>query len=402
MAHDLVRPRWVTVIAFVVLVFPTMAAACLWDYDTLQQERSRFPTALELMTGRFPRHSPEFYRWRLEDRKQKLAASAATPELLDDLAVSYDKLGDPAQAIATMLDCERQFPGRYETAANLGTFYFHAGQFQEGIPHIERAIQINPDAHFGREVYQLKLVKYLMSRSPNGQLRLPLAEINPEEGSLHSGGFRDFILTGIATDQHDEKTARAVRGIQGMMRFGKFDSPVLLEALGDLWTVVPPGRDDANQLLAARAFLRASQVAATSHPEAAAAYRKRAEFSLTNQMGGTGFNGQMTLADLEPQLLKEWNSAQEWYAGLVADERNWIAESPDPEASFTAKYQAKYSKSDQQLARGQYRSLTLQLLAWGVAAVAALYLVNRVARSQLIGNEKTPISETLPSLTDER
>ncbi len=76
-----------------------------------------------------------------------------------------------------------------------------------------------------------------------------------------------------------------------MMRFGKFDSPVLLEALGDLWTVVPPGRDDANQLLAARAFLRASQVAATSHPEAAAAYRKRAEFSLTNQMGGTGFNG---------------------------------------------------------------------------------------------------------------
>ncbi len=69
----------------------------------------------------------------------------------------------------------------------------------------------------------------------------------------------------------------------------------------------------------------------------------------------------MTLADLEPQLLKEWNSAQEWYTGLVADERNWIAESPDPEASFTAKYQAKYSKSDQQLAREQYRSLTLQL-----------------------------------------
>ncbi len=102
------------------------------DYDTLQQERSRFPTALELMTGRFPRHSPEFYHWRLEDRKRKLAASAATPELLDDLAVSYDKLGDHAQAIATMQDCERQFPGRYETAANLGTFYFHAGQFQGG------------------------------------------------------------------------------------------------------------------------------------------------------------------------------------------------------------------------------------------------------------------------------
>lgn len=195
------RPRSLHLIVAMLLAFPTVATACLWDYDTLQQERSRFPTAMELMTGRFPRHSPEYYRWRLEDRKLKLAANAAIPELLDDLAVSYDKLGDHSQAIATMQGCERQFPGRYETVANLRKFYFHAGQFQEGIPHIERAIQINPDAHFGREVYQLKLVKYLMSRSPNGQLRLPLAEVSSDYGSLISGGFHHFVLQGIAPEE---------------------------------------------------------------------------------------------------------------------------------------------------------------------------------------------------------
>jgi hypothetical protein len=48
--------------------------ACLWDYDTLRQERARFPGALELITGKFLRHSPEFYQWRIEDRRRRLDA----------------------------------------------------------------------------------------------------------------------------------------------------------------------------------------------------------------------------------------------------------------------------------------------------------------------------------------
>lgn len=123
--------------------------ACLWDYDTLQQERSRFPSALELITGKFPRHIKEFYEWRLKDRQKKIAETGPTPELLDDLAVAFDKIGDHDQSIATMELAEQKFPGRYETAANLGTFYFHAKRLEEGVPHIERALQINPHAHFG-------------------------------------------------------------------------------------------------------------------------------------------------------------------------------------------------------------------------------------------------------------
>ena len=52
------------------------ALACIWDTDTLLAERSRFPTALELMTGKFIRHPPELYAWRLRDRSAKIAANA--------------------------------------------------------------------------------------------------------------------------------------------------------------------------------------------------------------------------------------------------------------------------------------------------------------------------------------
>ena len=48
-------------IAVALLALPTAAFACLWDYDTLKQERARFPDALEVITGKFLRHSPEFY-----------------------------------------------------------------------------------------------------------------------------------------------------------------------------------------------------------------------------------------------------------------------------------------------------------------------------------------------------
>ncbi|HVK07567.1 MAG TPA: tetratricopeptide repeat protein, partial [Gemmataceae bacterium] len=92
-------------IAAALLGLPTAALACLWDYDTLKQERSRFPDTLEIITGKFLRHSPEFYEWRIRDRLKKLESNPNDPRLLDDLAVAYDKTGQHDKAIETM---ERQ------------------------------------------------------------------------------------------------------------------------------------------------------------------------------------------------------------------------------------------------------------------------------------------------------
>jgi hypothetical protein len=93
--------------ALVVGVVVTTTSACLWDTDTLAMERQKFPEALELITGQFLRHSPEFYRWRVEDRQKRIAAEPDRIELYDDLAVAYDKLGEHQKAIETILAKEK-------------------------------------------------------------------------------------------------------------------------------------------------------------------------------------------------------------------------------------------------------------------------------------------------------
>ena len=369
-SHHRCHLMWTTLIAMTLiamtLVLPSFAMACLWDYDTLMQERSRFPSVLELITGKFPRHSKEFYEWRVKDRQKKIAATGATPELLDDLAVAFDKIGDHDQAIATMELAEQEFPGRYETAANQGTFYFHAKRLEEGVPHIERALQINPNAHFGREKYQLLLVKYVLSKQVDGKTNLPLAQINKDGGS-YQDGFRHFIVKDLPHKEQSQEAQRAVEGVLGMMRFGKFDSPILLEALGDLLSEME--YDTGNQQLATRAFLQAAYVTA-DQPELAAKYRLRADRSLQQQIGGTGQNGEMHLSDLEPLFQKELADANFWYKTLASDEKNWLTSSPDPDAAYAAKYASDPEVPDLSTLvspRGRVRGVNL-LLAIPVAA----------------------------------
>ena len=102
-------------------------------------------------------------------------AAPDNPALADDLAAAYDKTGRDDKAIAVTLDVERKSPGRYETAANLGTFYIHSGRYEDGLKQIERAIQINPNAHFGREVYQKLLMEYLLECRVAGKIPVPLS-----------------------------------------------------------------------------------------------------------------------------------------------------------------------------------------------------------------------------------
>src|SRR5205823_3773549 len=94
-------PRFLAVVA--TLLLPGIGRACLWDFDTLAMERARFPTALEVITGKFLRHSPEFYEWRIRDRLAKLERDPHNLAYLDDLAVAYDKLGQHDKAIEAML-----------------------------------------------------------------------------------------------------------------------------------------------------------------------------------------------------------------------------------------------------------------------------------------------------------
>jgi tetratricopeptide (TPR) repeat protein len=311
---------------------PSVAVACLWDYDTIKMERDRFPNTLELITGKFLRHSPEFYEWRIRDRLKKLEFDPTNDGYLDDLAVAYDKTGQNQKAIETMLRKEQLHPGLYETAANLSAFYFHAGQLETSLAHVNRALAINPDAHFGREKYQKSLTEYVISRRANGSLKLPLAN-GPSHGR---DSFSDFLTQQLRdrdpTSSLNPQLPAAIKAVLGMMRFANFESPILLEALGNLLTGYDTHPEIDAKLLAARAYLKASYEVPDGPQRHG--YRKMAEDALSMQILRRDQKEQITLEQVEAEFQKELEEGRSWYAELHEKELSWIRDGKNPETEF--------------------------------------------------------------------
>lgn len=304
-----------------IFVFPRPVTACLWDYDTLQQERSKYPEVHELIVGHFVRHSDVYYRWRIENRTAK-SSGDRTPQDYDDIAVAYEKLGQHEKAIEVIKEKIARWPDqfRYESEANLGTFLIHAGRFEEGLKHIEAAIDINPDAHFGREVYQKLLVEYVLAKRAAGISGLPLDQNrnwNENSPIIHQN-FQDFIY-----DRDDDDTEAAIQGVLGMMRFGNHDSPILLEALGDLMA------HSRGQRLTARAYLVAYLNADDS--TARGNYYQKARAALNSQVD-------VSVDDILPQLQRELEEAEAYFAQIQADETAWAAAGLDLDDEFRKKY----------------------------------------------------------------
>jgi hypothetical protein len=200
----------------------------------------------------------------------------------------------------------------------------------------------------------LKLVEYVLSRrSEDGSILQPLrpgAEDQSQVREAHAElteGFAEFVLG--EDPQWDptleEQRQAAIKGVLGMMRFGHHDSPILLEALGDLLSAGKTDQD-ARQL-AARAYLRASQEAAT--PEATDVYRQFAGAALPSQYAlseGRRKEGQprdalpSELEVIETELAAELEDARGWIAQVHENERRWVAPGSgvDPEAEFAKLY----------------------------------------------------------------
>lgn len=329
--------------AFLLAAAP--ARACLWDYDTIAEEHDRAPTAMETISGTFNRHSPAFYEWRIGDRRKKLEKDPNNFALLDDLGVALCKTGHVKEAVEIG---EREVAldlTRYESQSNLGTFYIFADDLEKSAEHIQLALKINPDAHFGREKYQLYLVEYLLEarklkNPPDWPLQTNFGTDLPHYGwSRHASfshfNFSDFLAGKLhpgskETVLDDDEMKKAIIGVLGMMRFAHHDLPMLNEALGDLLMELRTEKVFGHtQQIAVRAYLQSSYHAAT--PEAAAAYRTLAEKSLELQIG-------VSFEDLEKDFKDELAQGSLWMTQITDDEKQWIASSPDPDAAFNAKY----------------------------------------------------------------
>lgn len=320
-----------------------IALACFWDYDTIEMERQQFPSVIELISGKFLRHSPEFHYWRIKDREKKLEKYPDSLSLYDDLAVSWSKIGDDKKAIEIILQKEKLQPGLYETYANLGTFYLHNRQLKKGIEYIDKAIKINPNAHFGREIYQKYLAEYVLRKLKNGKLKLPLDTIFAKHAphfaiNNNSDNFYVFLLNKFNMKNKNkelelprEELEKAIIGIMGMMKFGNYNSPILLEVLGDL--LMNKGGTESARHLACRCYIKAADE--VDNLEIASEYWKKAFFISNTQM----IKGkEVSIDDIEILLKQEIKEGNIFFQQIKYDEISWINSGKNPEKEFEKKY----------------------------------------------------------------
>lgn len=220
-------------IPFLVASVATISAACIWDRITTVMEDAPFPSDLQLITGEFPRQGEAFLRWKVSDRLRRIEGIKgkilSDAEYWDDLASSLDKLGLKDSALAVMLRKRERFGASYSTMANLGTYFFHTGRLEEGLPRIDSALQINPEAHFGRERYQRHLVAYFLAK----RKAIPMESSKWVKGQER--GYAAYVAKELGVKRlSPAERAKAIKGVLGMMRFGDHRYPVLLEAWADL------------------------------------------------------------------------------------------------------------------------------------------------------------------------
>ena len=344
-------------IAVTILMIPASVFACLWDQDTLEMERQKVPSALEVITGKFLRHSDTYYHWRIKDRESRVDELSIDAFLKTDLAVAYFKLGDIERAIEIQLEVEAKNPGQYETYANLATFYIESGQYDEGIKFVEKAIEINAEAHFGRAIYQKLLAMYLKLRieEDGGELTLPL---NRKDTKMNIVKFRDYIGVTEPVDEklqdrdvyittfhsfvsfyfnhHGEgyKSTDAIMGMVGILRFADHTSPIFLEAIGDL---LSKDGYEGEQRLAARAYLKASY--GVTDEAVKAEYQKLAQDILHSQVFGENRNDNAAkLADIAKVFAAELIESEEFFKEITEHEKGWVARDLDLDGEFKKVY----------------------------------------------------------------
>lgn len=343
----MVRRRIVLCLAVACLVLGIRAEACLWDRDTLADEERGLPEMSSIILSRYERHTPEFLERRIRLAQEALPTADASraKALYDDLGVAYDRRNEQAKAIAAMQEKIRRFGVDYTTAANLGTFYAHAGQLDHAETWIRRVLKINPNAHFGREWVQLHAIRYF--RSARSQ-RNAKAEVKPatERKALRFRFWGEAFLKesephllGLTSGTPSELSAalrrgkfpaNALEGISGIIRMGDRESPELYAALAQLLQL----RGDNS--LAYLAYIRALEAGGASHPF----YSEWLDASRLVHRNIQLAPGQLPLSQNTYRRGRDY--ARGWVAAYQARERELIRAGEDPEAA--ANYAAFYRK----------------------------------------------------------
>lgn len=226
------------------------ARACLWDHDTLKEESLTDRDTAAVLRGEHGHHGAGFYPAKIAYTRPLVDAGTAPKERYDDLAVALARTGAFDEALAVLAAKDQRFPDEYTTLANRGTFLAMKGDVAGALVELRRALAKNPDAHFGREEFQVKLLEYKLRVAKDPTVR---------ERETFLGHDLDRLI--VQTKHKDDRDLdRAVTAMVGLVRFGGADrDPDLWFGLA--WTLMQRG-DNQLALMA----LRRAELA--GHPRA--------------------------------------------------------------------------------------------------------------------------------------
>lgn len=216
--------------------------ACGWDNDTIAAESKGVPELLDALIGRVAIYPKEYYEFRANRSSKIVEKDPLNLDELDNLIVAYDKLGNYPKSLSYAEMKRKALLARpnkdheYRYYANLGTIEAHAWVrnkdfndktlLEQAIKHLNKCIEVNPDAHFGREIVQVKLLEIM--RNAEGPVEYPAKHREPYDYAHINGSglyaWEDFV----------EKTGaeKVQKGVIGIMSIGSGpDSPDLLCAI---------------------------------------------------------------------------------------------------------------------------------------------------------------------------
>ena len=182
------KPLFAACLGALVCCVPLQACLNDRDSDLLEREARGLPDVMRVITGRFERNPPLFYQMRLQRVERELKRDPNQLALYDDAAVASDRLGKDDKALGWIEARRKLLPPFdaknkamreqwYRYYANAGTFRAHKwirdganrqniGEMKHAASDIARAIDIKPNAHFGREKYQLKAMRWIIAPPP--------------------------------------------------------------------------------------------------------------------------------------------------------------------------------------------------------------------------------------------
>ena len=332
------------IFALLYLAISTISShACAWDSDTLEAEAKGIPDTIRVISGRFERNPDLYYEMRLARVTKELGSTPETLELYDDAGVACDRLHRGDEAIAWMEKKRAQMERlrgvadagvlrehRYRTLANLGTFIAHRwlrngadrtkiSEMKRGRDFIAAAIELNPDAHFGREKYQLKAMEWMISPPPKKK---------------DSPTITSFIDVGIPADLARD----AVEGLSGLIVLGDaWQSADIFHALA-----IALQADRQKTSVAYSSYLRCFELI-DAGAKSAVSTASTAELKKQIQAGDYQVTSENMpqKENLELQFKELRAEADEWHAQRTAFmiERLKVGRHPDTDETFWNEWQ---------------------------------------------------------------